>query len=57
MRLLPVFNGVNMIDSIKGFQRILKFYPDGKFNANAEYWSGLALLNSAEYEGRRRRRP
>ena len=37
-------------DSIKGFQRILKFYPDGKFNANAEYWSGLALLNSAEYE-------
>lgn len=37
-------------DSIKGFQRILKLYPDGKFNANAEYWSGLALLNSAEYE-------
>ena len=36
--------------SIKGFQRILRLYPDGKFNANAEYWTGLALLNSGQYE-------
>ncbi len=36
--------------AVQGFQRILRIYPGGAFNANAEYWSALALYNIHKFE-------
>lgn len=35
--------------AVSGFRRVLKFYPDGQFNANARHWMSQSFLNSKQY--------
>ena len=33
-----------------GFKRVLKYYPDGQFNASARYWLGQNFMAQKQYE-------
>ena len=37
-------------NAAEGFQRILGYYPEGRFGANAHYWMSLSFLAAGEYE-------
>ncbi len=37
--------------ALDGFRRVQKFYPHGKFHANAGYWIGNSLLAVKDFEG------
>ena len=36
--------------ALTGFEKILRYYPDGQFNANARYWMSQSFLALGEYE-------
>ncbi|MGI9297246.1 MAG: tetratricopeptide repeat protein [Gammaproteobacteria bacterium] len=44
------YQGEKYARAADGFQKLLKYYPDGKFNANARYWTSRSFLASGEYE-------
>lgn len=45
------FQGKRYQSALDGFRRVQKFYPHGKFNANAGYWISNALLALEDFEG------
>ncbi|MDM5146882.1 tol-pal system protein YbgF [Candidatus Persebacteraceae bacterium Df01] len=44
------FQEENYEKAVRGFQRMLQYYPDGQFNANAGYWMGQAFMSLGKYQ-------
>ena len=44
------YQSENYAQAAAGFEKTLKYYPEGKFNANARYWMSRSFLEMGEYE-------